>query len=62
VTRPRAADDFSAIRSRMLELERERALGARRAIESTIDTQRRPVRNPVPIDEGDFPSGEPRRR
>jgi hypothetical protein len=64
VTRPRAADDFAVIRSRMMELERERALGARsRAGEPTTETQRHPIsRNPVPIDEGDFPSGEPRRR
>ena len=60
MTRPRAADDFAAIRSRMLELERERALSAHtRTGETTFDPYDPPIsKRPAPIEEGDHRSGQ----
>jgi hypothetical protein len=50
MARPRAADDFAAIRTRMEELRRERMEVARAdADETIIEAHRR--RSPAPIDE-----------
>ena len=61
MVRPRAANDFAAIRARMEELQRERAQSARdNALERTDEVYRRssePVGQPLP---GHF--GEPHRR
>ena len=53
MARPRAADDFAAIRTRMEELRRERMEVARAdAAETIIEAHRRPMsRSPAPIDE-----------
>jgi hypothetical protein len=61
--RVRAADDFAAIRSRMIELERERGLVERASAGAeTFGPHRQPIgRGPAHIDEERRPSGEPRR-
>jgi hypothetical protein len=64
MARPRAADDFAAIRSRMIELERERARSiSAGAGAETFGAHHQPINKPpAPIDEEWRPSGEPRRR
>jgi hypothetical protein len=54
MARPRAADDFAAIRARMEELQRERAQAARGAAEDEQRgvAYRRPLSgSPTPIEE-----------
>jgi hypothetical protein len=46
VTRPRAADDFPAIRARLEELQRERRGGGGRDEASAADDSRAPIRRP----------------
>jgi hypothetical protein len=53
MTRPRAADDFAAIRARLEELRRERSPTSRDAATEPLDgPYRRSLgRSPAPIDE-----------
>ena len=50
MARPRAADDFAAIRERMEELRRERGQWRRDHTAETIDADRRPInRHAMPL-------------
>ena len=50
MTRPRAADDFAAIRERMEELRRERRQSTRDQTVETIVADRRPInRYAIPL-------------
>jgi hypothetical protein len=63
MARPRAADDFAAIRSRMIELERKRGLVERAWRCRNILPSPQPIgKGTAPMDEEWRPSGEPRRR
>jgi hypothetical protein len=50
MARPRAADDFAAIRERMEELRRERGQWTRDHAAEAIDADRRPInRDAIPL-------------
>jgi hypothetical protein len=50
MARPRAADDFSAIRARMEEIRRERGQSTHDQAAETIDADRRPInRHAMPL-------------
>lgn len=50
MTRPRAADDFAAIRARLEELQRERAKATRREQSEEAINRRLPPRNRFTIE------------